>query len=245
VEFVSWYDLKHENMANNADGPMVISMFSISSMFTILFGYVEWRVSSLPMVPCKLPLHCFCEKLQLIKHNITIQKHGITAIMIQNFFFSAVYYSYLYYLPIYYQNVRQYSTLKSALWIIPMVLTQAVASILSGQYISRTKRYGEVIVIGFMLFCIGVSLTALFSKDFPVRYVIGILIVLGYGNGNVFQPTIVALQAHARKSQRAVVISVRNFLRCLGGAIGLAVSAVVLQNVLKASLPSQFKYLAA
>lgn len=170
---------------------------------------------------------------------------AIAAILIQNFFFGAVFYTYLYFLPIYYQNVRRYSTLKSAVLIIPMVLTQAIASILSGQYISRTKRYGETIVLGFILFCVGVSLTTLFDETISVAKIIGILIILGYGNGNVFQPTIVALQAHARKSQRAVVISVRNFLRCLGGAICLAVSAAVLQNVLKASLPAEFKYLAA
>ena len=106
--------------------------------------------------------------------------------MIQNFFFGAVYYSYLYYLPLYYKNVRQYNTLKSAILTIPMALTQAIASILSGQYISRTKRYGEIIVLGFILFCIGVSLTTLFSKDFQVRCIVGIFIVVGYGNGNVF-----------------------------------------------------------
>lgn len=76
-----------------------------------------------------------------------------------------------------------------------------------------------------------------------MHYIVIIPVAPGYGNGNVLQPTIVALQAHARKSQRAVVISVRSFLRCLGGVIGLAVSAAVLQNVLKASLPGQFKYL--
>ena len=172
------------------------------------------------------------------------QNVAITAIFIQNFFFGAVFYTYLYFLPIYYQNVRQYSTLKSAFLIIPLVLTQSVASFLSGQYISRTKRYGEVITLGFVLLCLGVSLTTLFDENISVPQIIGILIVLGYGNGNVFQPTIIALQAHARKSQRAVVISIRNFLRALGGAILLAVSAAVLQNVLKASLPPEFKYLA-
>ena len=106
------------------------------------------------------------------------------------------------------------------------------------------KRYGEVITLGFVLLCLGVSLTTLFDETISVPKIIGILIVLGYGNGNVFQPTIIALQAHARKSQRAVVISIRNFLRALGGAILLAVSAAVLQNVLKANLPLEFKYLA-
>jgi MFS family permease len=89
-----------------------------------------------------------------------------------------------------------------------------------------------------------VGLTTLFTPTLPVYGIVLILVVLGYGNGQCLQPTIIALQAHCTKSQRAVVISVRNFLRCLGGAIGLAVSAAVLQNVLRAQLPANFKYLA-
>jgi hypothetical protein len=41
-----------------------------------------------------------------------------------------------------------------------------------------------------------------------------------------------------------VVISDRNFFRCGGGACGLAVSAAILQAVLKANLPANFQYLA-
>lgn len=56
--------------------------------------------------------------------------------------------------------------------------------------------------------------------------------------GHVFQPTLVAAQAHSRKSDRAVVISVRNFLRSLGGSLGLALSSAVFSNQLKNSLNS-------
>jgi hypothetical protein len=62
--------------------------------------------------------------------------------------------------------------------------------------------------------------------------------------GCIFQPTIISLQAHSPKAQRAIVISIRNFLRCLGGAIGLAVEAAILQNTLRKSLPVKFSYLA-
>jgi MFS family permease len=115
---------------------------------------------------------------------------------------------------------------------------------MSGQYISRRKRYGEIIWLGFTLFTLGTGLTTLFTRDTATWKIVVILIVLGYGNGNCFQPTIIALQAHCLKSQRAVVISVRNFLRCLGGSIGLAVSAAILQSVLRKELPEQYKYLA-
>lgn len=64
------------------------------------------------------------------------------------------------------------------------------------------------------------------------------------GTGNVFQPTLVALQAQTPKSQRAVVTSNRNFLRSSGGAVGLAVSSAILSNVLKGSLPPRLAYVA-
>ncbi len=53
----------------------------------------------------------------------------------------------------------------------------------------------------------------------------------------IFLQTLVALQAHCPKHQRAVVTSNRNFLRSSGGAVGLAVSSAILANVLKNSLP--------
>jgi hypothetical protein len=68
--------------------------------------------------------------------------------------------------------------------------------------------------------------------------------MMGIGNGNVFQPTIISLQAHSPKAQRAIVISIRNFLRCLGGSVGLALSAAILQSTLRSSLPPQFQNLA-
>ncbi|KAF2400526.1 MFS general substrate transporter [Trichodelitschia bisporula] len=209
------------------NSPMVISMLVIGGIFAILFIYVEWRVSALPMMP-----------LSLFKNT------PVAAILLQNFFFGAVFYTYIYYLPLYYQNVRQFSPLKSAFLTIPLTLTQSFASICSGQYISRRKRYGEVIWFGFAVYTLGISLTTIFGRETAIWKNIVILMVLGLGTGNVFQPTIIALQAHCYKSQRAVVISVRNFLRCLGGSVGLAISAAVLQNVLKASLPEQYKYLA-
>lgn len=67
---------------------------------------------------------------------------------------------------------------------------------------------------------------------------------MGVGVGCIFQPTLVALQAHSPKSRRAVIISNRNFYRCAGGACGLAISAAVLQARLRAALPAEYAYLA-
>lgn len=71
--------------------------------------------------------------------------------LVQNFLFGAVYQSYLYYMPLYLQNAHGYSILRSALITLPLVVFQMVFSILSGQYISRQKRYLEVLVFGFSM----------------------------------------------------------------------------------------------
>jgi len=208
------------------DSPMVISMLTIGGIFMIAFIFVEWRVSRLPMMP------------------MSVWKNTpVASILVQNFFFRIIFYGYLYYLPLYFQNVRRFTPIKSALLTIPLVVTQSIMSICTGQYISRQKRYGEVIWLGFILLTISTSLTTLFNRTIPIWGNILVLVMMGMGNGGVFQPTIISLQAHSPKVQRAIVISIRNFLRCLGGACGLAISAAILQNTLRASLPPQFQNL--
>lgn len=160
--------------------------------------------------------------------------------LFQNLLLGLVYYSQLYYLPLFFQNARGMTPTLSAALALPIPCAQMIASILSGQYISRLARYGEVIWSGFFLWTLGVGLTCMFDLDTSIGAIVIILILQGVGVGFTFQPTLVALQAHCTKAQRAVVISNRNFLRSLGGAVGLALSAAVLQNSLKKALPADF-----
>jgi MFS family permease len=164
----------------------------------------------------------------------------VCILLLQNFLFGVVYYSQLYYLPLFFQNARRMSPITSAVLILPITAAQMTLSILSGQYISRRERYGEVIWLGFFLWTVGVGLTCMFDLDTPIAAIAVILLVQGAGVGLIFQPTLVALQAHCSKEQRAVVISNRNFLRSLGGAVGLAISAAALQNSLKKAMPPEF-----
>ncbi|TGO27077.1 hypothetical protein BPAE_0048g00490 [Botrytis paeoniae] len=199
--------------------PMVISMLTLGCICLVAFLIVEWKFAVMPMMPLNL-----------------FKNPAVFAILTQNFLFGIVYYSHLYYLPIYYQNARQYSPLMSAALTIPFVATQSSFSIVSGQYISRTKRYGEIIWIGFILWTLGSGLVLLFSREIPKWKIVLILLTEGAGVGFVFQPTLIAAQAHCTKRDRAVVISTRNFLRALGGAIGLAISSAIFSNSIKSRL---------
>lgn len=164
--------------------------------------------------------------------------------LIQNLLMGIVYYSQLYYLPLFFQNARHFSPVTSAVMVLPTTCAQMIASILAGQYMSRRERYGEVLWSGFILWTLASGLSCIFDLDTPIYVMVLILAVQGVGVGFVFQPILVALQAHCTKAQRAVVISNRNFLRSIGGAVGLAVPATVLQNALKRAMPPEFASLA-
>ncbi|KAJ5178809.1 hypothetical protein N7492_002019 [Penicillium capsulatum] len=209
------------------NSPMVISMLVIGGLSFVAFLLIEWKVATLPM----LPINFFKNKV-------------IAALFMQSFLLGAVYQSYLYYLPLYYQNGRGWSAIVSASLTAPMVAFQSISSICSGQYISRLKRYGEVIWVGFGCWTLGSGLTLLFGPHTHPAVIAVCVGIMGVGIGFTFQPTLIALQAHATKSQRAVVISNRNFFRCMGGACGLAISAALLQATLRSSLPSELSHLA-
>ncbi|KAL2866664.1 putative MFS transporter [Aspergillus lucknowensis] len=208
------------------DSAMVGAMLVVGGLALIAFFFVEWRVAVLPMLP-----------MEFFKNKV------IVALFLQSFLLGAVYQSYLYYLPLYYQNARGWSPIVSAALTAPMVACQSTSSVLSGQYISRRKRYGEVIWLGFGLWTLGAGLTLLFTTTTHPATIAVIVSITGLGIGCTFQPTLVAFQAHVTKRQRAVVISDRNFFRCLGGACGLAVSGAVLQATLRGNLPRGYEYL--
>ncbi|KAF7595048.1 hypothetical protein BBP40_007451 [Aspergillus hancockii] len=207
--------------------PMVISMLVIGACSLVGFIFIEWKVATLPMLP-----------VVMFKNKV------ICTLFLQSFLLGAVYQAYLYYLPLYYQNTRGWSPIVSAALTTPMVACQSLASICSGQYISRRKRYGEVIWTGFSLWTLGAGLMLLFNEHTSPGVIAVIVLIVGIGVGFTFQPTLVAFQAHATKSHRAVVISNRNFFRCLGGACGLAISAAILQATLKSNLPEGYQNLA-
>ncbi|KAL2859587.1 major facilitator superfamily domain-containing protein [Aspergillus pseudodeflectus] len=209
------------------DSPMVISMLVLGGVSLIVFVLVEWRVAILPM----LPIFLFRNKV-------------ICALFMQTFLWGAVYQAFLYYLPLYYQNARGWSPIVSAALTCPMMACHSIVSVASGQYISRMKRYGELIWIGFGLWTLGAGLMIRFSGTTTPAVICVTVGIAGMGIGSTFQPTQIACQAHCTKAQRAVVISDRNFFRCLGGACGLAVSAALLQAVLRSNLPNEFKNLA-
>ena len=204
------------------NSPVVIGMLTAGGVCLIVFLVVEWKWASLPMMPLDM-----------------FKEVSVAAMLAQSFLLGACYYSYLYFLPLYFQNVRGKSPLIAACLQLPLVGTQSPASVFGGLYMSKFNRYGEVIWGGFGIWTLGAGLLTTADRTTNFGLIALYLMLMGCGTGFCFQPTLVALQAHLPKSQRAVVTSNRNFLRSSGAAVGIAVSSAILANVLKSSLPPE------
>ncbi|KAK4580417.1 hypothetical protein LTR86_000620 [Recurvomyces mirabilis] len=209
------------------NSPEIIAMFVVGAACLAAFIFAEWKWARLPMMPLSM-----------------FKKASVAAMLAQSFLLGAAYYSILYFLPLYFQNVRGKSPLIAAVLQLPLVVAQSSLSTAGGLYISYFNRYGEVIWIGFGLWTLGAGLLVLADEHLNFGLIAFFLVIIGFGTGLVFQPTLVALQAHCPKSQRAVVTSNRNFLRSSGGAVGLAVSSAILTNVLKGTLPPRLASIA-
>ncbi|GAD98571.1 conserved hypothetical protein [Paecilomyces variotii No. 5] len=200
--------------------PLVIAMLTIGGVLLIVFVLIEWKVAKLPIMPIRLFQSDYSANLIFLM--ATLQ--------------GVVYWANLFYMPLYLQNVRKYSPLISGLIILPMVASHGIGSLVSGQIISQTGHYRPTIITANFIWLIGSSLQTIYTRTTPVWVICVIGLLQGLGIGCTFQPSLVALLAHSRKADRAVANSLRNFVRIMGGCVGLSVSGSILNNILRSRL---------
>ncbi|KAG7913083.1 hypothetical protein KL907_000028 [Ogataea polymorpha] len=204
------------------DSPLVISLLTIGGVFFLIFLFTQWKISRLPMMPLRV-----------------YKTPSVAIMMTQNFLFGMVFFANMYFMPLYFQLVRGWSPYQSACLLLPMVVVQALSSTVSGILISRFQHYNFIIIPGFGLWLLGLCLEfGLFTKSVPMVGICFIVLVQGLGVGFVFQPTIIALQAHTRLPDRAVVIATRNFNRSVGAAVGMASCSAIMSNQFRNKLRS-------
>ncbi|EAT81737.1 hypothetical protein SNOG_11238 [Parastagonospora nodorum SN15] len=128
-----------------------------------------------------------------------------------------------------------YSAVKSSALLLPITLTQTLFSTLSGLYIHRFGRYRECLLLGWAVWAIGMGLFSTL-EDASLGKQIGFALLSGFGLGNTLQPSLIAVQAGVTRKHMAIVTSFRNFIRNLGGTLGLALSGTIINNAVRSTL---------
>ncbi|CAM5333811.1 1,4-alpha-D-glucan glucanohydrolase OS=Streptomyces tendae OX=1932 GN=GUR47_01215 PE=4 SV=1 [Streptomyces tendae] len=127
------------------------------------------------------------------------------------------------YLPTFLQMVDGASATESGLLMLPMMGGIVVASIVSGQLISRTGHYRIHPILGSALSVVGMWLLSRLGTDTPrLQYSIW-MAVLGAGIGMVMPVLVLAVQNSVRPTDLGTATSANNYFRQIGGSVGAAV----------------------
>lgn len=126
-------------------------------------------------------------------------------------------------LPLYLQLVRGYSPTEAGLLTLPQVAGTLVASIIAGQFTTRTGRYKILPVTGSFLLLAGMLMLWRLGPDTPLAYVESAMLLLGAGGSLYSQIVTLSIQNALPQADLGVATSSNTFFRQIGGTAGVAV----------------------
>jgi len=131
--------------------------------------------------------------------------------------------------PLYYQQVRGESVIVTGLLVGPQGLGMLAVGPFNGRL---TQRFGggRVAIVGVSILCLSTIPFGFIGAHTSILGISLLLAVRGLGIGLSFMPTMTAAFASLRTDQLSDATPQMNVLQRLGGAIGTAVLAVVLQR---------------
>jgi EmrB/QacA subfamily drug resistance transporter len=137
------------------------------------------------------------------------------------------------YLPLFQQVVRGASPTESGLQLVPVMAGVLIASIASGQIISRSGRYKAWPVVGTAVACLGMLALSTLDAGTSTTILAGEMFVLGLGLGMTMQVLVLAVQNAVPYEQLGVATSGATLFRSIGGSIGTALLGSIFTNRLE------------
>jgi len=136
-------------------------------------------------------------------------------------------------LPLYLQIVTGLNPTESGFALIPMIVGLMLASIGSGQILSKTGHYRIFPVTGTLTVAGGYLVLTFLTVDKPLWFLMIAMFLIGLGLGQLMQTLTIASQNSVEAHQMGVATSASTFFRQIGGTLGVA----ILLSVLFSALP--------
>lgn len=143
--------------------------------------------------------------------------------------------------PLFLQLVEGATPTESGLLMLPMILGLMISSIASGQIIARTGKYKVFPIVGTFLLLSGFFYFSFATADKPVWWMMGGMLLVGLGLGQLMQTLTIASQNAVEARDIGVATSSSTFFRQIGGTLGTAVIFSVLYTRLPDTIGAAFK----
>jgi EmrB/QacA subfamily drug resistance transporter len=203
--------------------PKILTMFAASAIFLALFMYVEAKAKETAIIP-----------LGLFKNRI------YTVSVITVFFAGVGFFSAIVYIPLFIQAIQSGSATDSGNTVTPMTMAVILASVLSGQIVSRTGKYRIIGIAGMALAAGGTFLLYTMNIGTDRLVTIGYMIIIGLGMGVSFPLyTLVTQNAFSMKQVGAVTAGIQ-FFRSIGGTVGIAILGSLVNTHFHDNFPTEF-----
>ncbi|NUS65958.1 MAG: MFS transporter [Saccharothrix sp.] len=131
------------------------------------------------------------------------------------------------FLPTYLQYVHGASATQSGLEMLPLVVGLLIASVTTGNVISKTGRYRLFPLVGSLLMVGGLLLLSWLHPETSFWQASTYMLVLGLGVGMCMPVAMVVVQSTSSYEDLGVATSGVSFLRTLGSSFGVAVFGTV------------------
>ena len=209
------------------DSPTIIAMAAAAVVAAIGFVVVESRAAE-PVIPLAL-----------------FRKRVFTVSSSVGFIVGFALFGVITYLPQYQQVVRGASPTASGLQLFPLMGGLLIASIGSGQIITRTGRYRAFPIIGTALLAVGVYLLSHLGVHTSVLTSGTYMAVTGLGLGLTMQVLVLAVQNSVDARDLGTATSAATFFRSIGGSIGVSVFSAIFNNQMTGNVAHQLPQLAS
>ncbi|POX50137.1 MFS transporter [Streptomyces sp. Ru71] len=197
---------------------VIIGLFTGGALALALFCLVETRAAE-PMLPMRLfanPVFTVCSILSFI---VGFAMLGAMT-----------------YLPTYLQYVDGDSATVSGVRTLPMVAGLLIASVFSGNVVSKTGRYRIFPIAGSLVMGVGLYLMSLMGPSTGAGLESLYMFVLGVGIGLCMQVLTIAVQNTVDYADLGTATSGVTFFRTLGSSFGTAVFGTIYTNALTPNL---------
>ena len=187
------------------NSPVIIGLILGAIVAGVSFVVVERRAAE-PI----MPLHLFRQR----NFNLTT----VVGLIIGVAMFGA-----LAYLPTYLQMVTGANATQAGLLMIPLMAALLIASIVSGQLVSKTGRYKWFPITGMVLVGISLYLLSTMTPTLAVWIICGYLAIMGLGLGMSMQILILIVQNTFPVTEVGTATASNNYFRQIGASLGSAI----------------------
>jgi predicted MFS family arabinose efflux permease len=199
--------------------PQVIGFLTWTAISLALFVYHEMR-SEEPL----FPIHLFFENRVFLVASLVTFISGFAMM------------GSLFYIPLFVQGVIGASATRSGLVTMPMMIAMTIASIGGGYMMSRWGRYRLMGVGGLALMAVGMTFLSRLDVNSQSIDVTMAMIIFGIGLGASMPLFMLAVQNAVEYRFMGVATSTIQFLRSVGGTMGVAIIFSIIQSQYRAEV---------